>query len=70
MLTAGSFPEHTLTEDFALGQELMRRGHRGVYVEKAYVLGEAPDVLRVAMGQRSRWCKVRCRKLLSVGIKM
>lgn len=36
----------------------MRHGRYGVYVEKAYVLGEAPDVLRTAVGQRSRWCKV------------
>lgn len=56
---AGGFPTHTLTEDFALGQELMRNGYVGVYVEKAYVLGDAPDVLRIAFGQRSRWCKVR-----------
>ena len=33
-------------------------GYYGVYIEKAYVLGEAPDVLRIAVGQRSRWCKV------------
>lgn len=36
----------------------MVKGYYGVYVEKAYVLGEAPDVLRTAVGQRSRWCKV------------
>ena len=36
----------------------MVHGYCGVYVEKAYVLGEAPDVLRTAVGQRSRWCKV------------
>ena len=36
----------------------MGLGYYGVYVEKAYVLGEAPDVLRTAVGQRSRWCKV------------
>ena len=58
-IAAGGFPTHTLTEDFALGQELMRAGYCGVYVEKAFVLGEAPDVLRTAMAQRSRWCKVQ-----------
>jgi cellulose synthase/poly-beta-1,6-N-acetylglucosamine synthase-like glycosyltransferase len=27
-------------------------------VERAYVMGDAPDVLRTAFAQRSRWCKV------------
>jgi cellulose synthase/poly-beta-1,6-N-acetylglucosamine synthase-like glycosyltransferase len=54
----GGFPNHTLTEDFALGQELMRHGYIGAYVERAYVMGDAPDALRTAFAQRSRWCKV------------
>lgn len=54
----GGFPNHTLTEDFALGLELMRHGYIGAYVERAYVMGDAPDVLRTAFAQRSRWCKV------------
>ena len=58
LVYTGGFPNHTLTEDFALGQELMRHGHVGVYVERAYVMGNAPDVLRTAFAQRSRWCKV------------
>lgn len=58
MVTAGYFPDHTLTEDYALGMEMRRTGWREVYVEDELVRGSAPDKVRGAFGQRSRWCKV------------
>lgn len=54
----GYFPTHTLTEDYALGMEMRRHGWREVYVEDELVRGSAPDKVRGAFGQRSRWCKV------------
>ena len=58
MWHAGYFPTHTLTEDYALGMEMRRKGWRGMYVEDELVRGSAPDKVRAAFGQRSRWCKV------------
>ena len=58
VLIAGYFPTHTLTEDYALGMEMRRKGWRGMYVEDELVRGSAPDKIRGAFGQRSRWCKV------------
>lgn len=55
---AGYFPTHTLTEDYALGMEMRRKGWRGMFVEEELVRGTAPDKVRAAFGQRSRWCKV------------
>jgi len=57
-VTTGYFPDHTLTEDYALGMEMRRTGWREVYVEDELVRGSAPDKVRGAFGQRSRWCKV------------
>ena len=58
LFAAGYFPTHTLTEDYALGMEMRRKGWRGMYVEDELVRGSAPDKVRGAFGQRSRWCKV------------
>lgn len=63
---AGYFPDHTLTEDYALGMEMRRTGWREVYVEDELVRGSAPDKVRGAFGQRSRWCKVNCLLLSHV----
>ena len=38
--------------------EMRRTGWREVYVEDELVRGSAPDKVRGAFGQRSRWCKV------------
>lgn len=38
--------------------EMRRHGWREVYVEDELVRGSAPDKVRGAFGQRSRWCKV------------
>ena len=56
--SAGYFPNHSLTEDYAAGMEMCRNGWREVYVEDELVRGTAPDKVRAAFGQRSRWCKV------------
>jgi len=37
----GYFPDHTLTEDYALGMEMRRTGWREVYVEDELVRGSA-----------------------------
>lgn len=65
---AGYFPDHTLTEDYALGMEMRRTGWREVYVEDELVRGSAPDKVRGAFGQRSRWCKVLPTSLLNTFI--
>ena len=54
---AGWFPEWTLTEDFALGIELKRRGWQCRYVDQYLAVGEAPDEVRNCFQQRSRWAK-------------
>ena len=61
----GYFPDHTLTEDYALGMEMRRTGWREVYVEDELVRGSAPDKVRGAFGQRSRWCKVTFPNILN-----
>jgi cellulose synthase/poly-beta-1,6-N-acetylglucosamine synthase-like glycosyltransferase len=53
----GWFPEWTLTEDFAMGIELMRRGWRCRYHEGCLAVGEAPEEVRNCFQQRSRWAK-------------
>ncbi|KAL3145110.1 hypothetical protein ABBQ38_001719 [Trebouxia sp. C0009 RCD-2024] len=62
---AGYFPTHTLTEDYALGMEMRRKGWRGMFVEEELVRGTAPDKVRAAFGQRSRWCKGPYQMLFS-----
>ena len=54
---AGWFPEWTLTEDFALGIELKRRGWQCSYVAEYLAVGEAPEEVRNCFQQRSRWAK-------------
>jgi cellulose synthase/poly-beta-1,6-N-acetylglucosamine synthase-like glycosyltransferase len=54
---AGLFPEWTLTEDFALGIELKRRGWQCRYVDEYLAVGEAPEEVRNCFQQRSRWAK-------------
>ena len=54
---AGWFPEWTLTEDFALGIELKRRGWQCSYVDEFLAIGEAPEEVRNCFQQRSRWAK-------------
>lgn len=44
------FPEHTVTEDFAMGIELTLRRWRCIFVPAALAIGEAPETTR----------KVRC----------
>jgi cellulose synthase/poly-beta-1,6-N-acetylglucosamine synthase-like glycosyltransferase len=56
---AGWSPEYTLTEDYALGMELMMRKWKCRYVEEYLAVGEAPSQLRNCFQQRSRWAKVR-----------
>ena len=50
-------PEYTLTEDFALGMELKKRGWHCRYVQEYLAIGEAPDQVRNCFQQRSRWTK-------------
>jgi len=54
---AGWFPEWTLTEDFALGIELKKRGWQCRYVDEYLAVGEAPEEVRNCFQQRSRWAK-------------
>jgi endoglucanase len=54
---AGWSPEYTLTEDFALGMELKKRGWHCRYVQAYLAVGEAPSGVRNCFQQRSRWAK-------------
>ena len=56
---AGGSPTYTLTEDYALGMEMLKRQWQCRYVPSYLVVGEAPEQVRNAMQQRSRWVKVR-----------
>ena len=61
-MQAGGSPTYTLTEDFALGMEMVKRRWKCRYVASYLVVGEAPEQVRNAMQQRSRWVKVTRRK--------
>ena len=56
---AGGSPTYTLTEDYALGMEMLKRQWQCRYVPSYLAVGEAPEQVRNAMQQRSRWVKVR-----------
>ena len=47
------FPEHTITEDFAMGIELTLRRWCCVYVPAPYAFGEAPETTRKVPAQGS-----------------
>ena len=64
---AGLFPEWTLTEDFALGIELKRRGWLCRYVDEYLAVGEAPEEVRNCFQQRSRWAKGHFQVFFSRG---
>ncbi|KAK9834108.1 hypothetical protein WJX84_003052 [Apatococcus fuscideae] len=51
------FPEHTVTEDFAMGIELTLRRWCCIFVPSALAIGEAPETTRKVFQQRSRWAK-------------
>ena len=55
---AGLSPTYTLTEDFALGMAMKKKGWQCRYVQEYCALGEAPEQVRNCYQQRSRWCKV------------
>lgn len=59
----GGSPTYTLTEDFALGMELKKKGWHCRYVQEYLAIGEAPDQIRNCYQQRSRWCKVRSKNI-------
>ena len=63
----GWSPEYTLTEDYALGMELMMRKWKCRYVEEYLAVGEAPSQLRNCFQQRSRWAKV-LRPVQALGV--
>jgi len=54
---ANWFPTHTVTEDWDLGMTLKKNGWEGRYVQEYLAIGEAPEEVRNAYQQRSRWCK-------------
>lgn len=64
---AGLFPEWTLTEDFALGIELKKRGWQCRYVDEYLAVGEAPEEVRNCFQQRSRWAKGHFQVFFSRG---
>ena len=55
---AGGSPTYTLTEDFALGMEMLKRGWKCRYVSNYLAVGESPEQIRNCYQQRSRWVKV------------
>lgn len=61
------FPEWTLTEDFALGIELKKKGWQCCYVDEYLAVGEAPDEVRNCFQQRSRWAKGHFQVFFSRG---
>ncbi|KAK9813505.1 hypothetical protein WJX73_003018 [Symbiochloris irregularis] len=61
------FPTHTVTEDFAMGMRLRAQKPplTGIYLPVEYVSGGAPDTIRKAYRQRSRWAKGAWEMLFS-----
>ena len=57
LASCGWFPVSTITEDYALGMELKKRGHKATYLMEYLSVGEAPEAPRQVFQQRSRWTK-------------
>ncbi|MBQ6239419.1 MAG: glycosyltransferase [Firmicutes bacterium] len=51
----GGFVTETLTEDFATGIALQKKGYRGVAVTETLAEGETPESLGALIRQRVRW---------------
>lgn len=61
----GWFPTFTITEDYALGMILKRKGYKAGYLNEYLAIGEAPEEIRNIFRQRSRWCKGQMQVLFS-----
>jgi len=61
----GWFPTYTITEDYALGMILKRKGYKAGYLNEYLAIGEAPEEIRNIFRQRSRWCKGQMQVLFS-----
>lgn len=57
LASCGWFPSNTITEDYALGMELKKRGYKATYLMDYVAVGEAPEAPRQVFQQRSRWTK-------------
>lgn len=53
----GWFPVDSVTEDWELGMRMKKVGWKCRYVQSYNAIGEAPEEVRQAFQQRSRWCK-------------
>ncbi len=54
---AGGFTEGTLTEDFATGIEIQKKGFRCFAISKELAEGLSPESLSALIRQRSRWAR-------------
>ena len=54
LASCGWFPTNTITEDYALGMELKKRGYKATYLMSYLAVGEAPEAPRQVFQQRSR----------------
>ncbi|MCQ2406458.1 MAG: glycosyltransferase [Oscillospiraceae bacterium] len=55
--SAGGFTEGTLTEDFATGIEIQKKGYRCLAIAKELADGLSPESLSAMIRQRSRWAR-------------
>ncbi|MCR5281745.1 MAG: glycosyltransferase [Lachnospiraceae bacterium] len=53
----GGFSTGTLTEDFATGIEIEKKGYRCIAIDTPLASGLSPDNLRSMIRQRSRWAR-------------
>jgi len=71
---AGGFVTGTLTEDFATGIEIQKKGFRCIALDRPLSSGLAPESLAALISQRTRWARgciqagIRTRLLTSKGL--
>ena len=55
--SAGGFVTGTLTEDFATGIEIQKKGYRAIAIDTPLATGLAPESLTALIRQRIRWAR-------------
>lgn len=61
----GGFSTDTVTEDFATGIEIQKRGYESVYLNEELAFGKVPADLPSLISQRKRWARGCIRSLRS-----
>ncbi len=54
---AGWYPNYCVSDDYPLSMELTSLGYTGVFISEPVAFGQAPESVRTACRQQSRWQK-------------